>query len=175
MAWLSKLNSEISGAIRSDEEGKLDLDALEGVRVNILRDVMVLRKHISSLKSKLKEEHSKTSSLSAIPVWKNSSGVDVDLSDLKKSAGTPNNIVIAVSPFERAISGMMINAHVSAGHPMEDVFEALKSKYDLTDREELSIMQICMDSGFPMFKDRGTISDDADSASRIDFVKNYFA
>ena len=46
-----------------------------------------------------------------------------------------------------------------------------KREYDLTDREELAILQICMDR-FPLFKDRGTISgkDEKDSLRQI-FLK----
>jgi len=94
---------------------------------------------------------------------------------MEKSASVPNNLVIAVTPFERAITGIMINSHVSAGRAMADTFEALKKKYDISEREELAIMQICMDSGFPIFKDRGTVGFEDDEGTALDFVKNYFA
>ena len=58
---------------------------------------------------------------------------------------------------------------------MADTFEALKEKYDISEREELSIMQICMDSGFPIFKDRGTVGSGETGDIALDFVKNYFA
>ena len=75
----------------------------------------------------------------------------------------------------------MINAHVSGGHPIEDVYGFLAKKYSIDDREELAIMQLCMDSGFHMFKDRGTYAPfDADSDKKegkagVDFLRNYFA
>lgn len=181
ISFLDRLNGNISKAIREDHESILDIAKLEDVRLNIMRDVLVLKDHLSKLKKQIKDSHSKKAS---IPDWKSPSGASVSYEELRrreelrKIAATPNNLVIAVSPFERAISGMMINAHVSSGHPMEEVYASLKKKYDLTDREELSIMQLCMDSGFHIFKDRGSYSEEpaGDGEKRgIDFVRNYFA
>jgi len=172
ISFLDRLNSQISRAVQDDVESVLDLEKLEDIRSSIMRDVITLKDHLNSLKKKLKDQHSKKAS-DKPPMWVASSGEKVELT---KEAAIPNNMVISVTPFERAISGMMINAHVSAGKPMAEVYDALKKKYELTDREELAILQICMDSGFPLFKDRGTISgkDEKDSLS-VDFLKNYFA
>lgn len=172
ISFLDRLNSQISKAIKEDVDGVLDLLELENVRANIMRDVIKLKQHLGNLKKKLKE--SNAGEKTDIPLWKNSEGKEVPVSDISKKASVPNNMVICVTPFQRAITGMMINAHVSSGKPMADVFEALKKKYDITEREELEIVQICMDSGFPMFKDRGTVGSE-DEGSAIDFIKNYFA
>lgn len=172
ISYLDGLNSEISKAIKSDADRVLDLVSLDEIRSNIMRDIITLKDHLKRLDKKLKDQHSKKADHEA-PLWAAANGEKVELT---KEAAIPNNLVIAVTPFERAISGMMINAHVSAGKPMDEVYEALKKKYELTDREELAILQICMDSGFPLFKDRGTVSgkDEKDSLS-VDFLKNYFA
>lgn len=174
--FLERLNNEISRAIRDDVEGKLsdDIDQLEEIRTNIMKDILVLKNHLSILKKKFKEEHEKK----AAPLWLNGAGEEIRIDgDISKKASTPNNIVISVTPFERAISGMLINATVSAGYDMEEVYEFLKDKYKLSDREELAIMQIVADSGYHIFKDRGTFSGDKDDeGSRgVDFMKNYFA
>jgi len=183
ISFLDKTNSEISRAIREDTENALDVQGLEDTRVKIMRDIMVLKEHLGKLKKKLKEEHGKKASLdeNGIPNWVSASGEEVEYSDLKKEAATPRNIVIAVSPFERAISGIMINAHVSGGHSIEDVYGFLSNKYSIDEREELAIMQLCMDSGFHIFKDRGTYSpndssaDNANGKTGVDFLRNYFA
>ena len=174
--FLERLNNEISRAIRDDVEGKLsdDIDHLEEIRTNIMKDILVLKNHLSILKKKFKEEHEKK----AAPLWLNGAGEEIRIDgDISKKASTPNNIVISITPFERAISGMLINATVSAGYDMEEVYEFLKDKYELSDREELAIMQIVADSGYHIFKDRGTFSGDKDDeGSRgVDFMKNYFA
>ncbi len=180
LSFLDKLNSRISAAIREDSDDVLDVQKLEEIRVSIMSDILILKNHLSKLKKKFKEEHDKKASTkeSAIPTWTDKSGRDVSYDDLKKEASTPNNVVIAVSPFERAISGIMINAHVSGGHPMEDVYEFLSNKYSINEREELAIMQLCMDSGFHIFKDRGSYSSEPSDDGKktgIDFVRNYFA
>tara|TARA_A200000159_G_scaffold157799_2_gene174355 strand:- start:1280 stop:2362 length:1083 start_codon:yes stop_codon:yes gene_type:complete len=184
ISFLDRLNSDISRAIRDDHENVLDISELEKVRVNIMRDVLVLKEHLGDLKKQIKDSHGKKASRSVVPAWKTPSGHTMSYEEMKnaenikKEAGTPRNIVIAVSPFERAISGMMINAHVSSGHPIEEVYASLKKKYDLTDREELSIMQLCMDSGFHIFKDRGSYSpagESNDDKRGVDFARNYFA
>lgn len=198
ISFLDRMNGDISRAIREDQENVLDIAKLEDIRVNIMRDVLVLKDHLSKLKRQIRDGHSKSASVEVsspkargskgnlgIPNWESPSGKSIsyrrmrEVEKLEKVAGTPNNLVIAVSPFERAISGIMINAHISAGHPMEDVYGFLTKKYDITDREELAIMQLCMDSGFHIFKDRGAYSNDAsgdESDKRgVDFVRNYFA
>ena len=77
------------------------------------------------------------------------------------------------------IAGIIINSVVSGGKPLEEVYDFLKEKYDLSDREELAIMQVIMDSGYPIFKDRGTFSSkknkDGAKGHGIEFIKNYFA
>ena len=60
-------------------------------------------------------------------------------------------------------------------------------KYDITAREELAILQVLMDMGQPVFKDRGSlpIPEEAKDKSRlealeedlsgVDFITNYFS
>lgn len=157
ISYLNSLNKEISEAIRVDKEGSLNdkITALEKYRSKIINDVMVLKNHIK----KLNEQHSKKASN--------------DNEQIIKEATTPR-IQLVMTPFERAVSGMIINAVVSAGHSFDDVYEFVKDKYKLDEREELAIMQILLDMGHPIFKDRGTISGNKDK-SLVDFMKNYFA
>jgi hypothetical protein len=180
VSWLERLNGEISKNIRLDTDNSLDSDIhkLEEIRVNVMRDILVLKNHLAKLKKRFKEESKKSASLDidGVPSWTSSGGDEVEYSDLKKEASTPRKMVIAVPPFQRAITGILINAHISGGHPMEDVYEFLSKKYSIEPREELAIMQVCMDSGFPIFKDRGTYSGGSkDSNKAVDFIRNYFA
>lgn len=179
-SFLERVDKEISSAIRKDHDGILEISKLEDIRQKIMSDISKLTNHIKMLKSK---DNKKKASIDpkGIPFWTDASGVEHSYSDLRKTAATPSKMVIAVPPFERAIAGIMINAHVSAGHNMEEVYDYLANKYAITPREELSIMQVCMDSGFHIFKDRGTYSgekeDKEDSTAKrgVDFVRNYFA
>jgi len=150
--FLNRLNKEISEAIRSDIENNLDTDILEDVRVRMMNNMTALKDRIGDLKKKHKDNNRKASDVMNVP-WKDGSGNDVDLT---KEATTPIVQTIA-TPFQRAIVGMLINSVVSGGKPFEDVYEYLKDKYKFDDRDELSILQLAMDSGFPIFKDRGLI------------------
>ena len=66
---------------------------------------------------------------------------------LVKEANTPR-IQLVMSAFERAITGMIVNAVVSQGKQVEDVYAELKKAYKFTERDELSIQQILLDMGY---------------------------
>jgi hypothetical protein len=164
--YLNRLNKQISEAIRADREDTLDTAVLDKYRVNIMKDMLTLKEHSKKLQSQIREQHkSKRASL-------NSDGT------FTKEGSIPIPTLV-MTPFERAISGIIINSVISAGHPFEDVYEHLKKKYELTDREELAVMQLVMDMGFPLFKDRGTYSSSVsgydDEKQGLDFIKNYLA
>lgn len=164
--FLEDLNRQISEAIKLDSNDVLDMPVLEELRVRIVRDVAILKDHLNKLKRKLRDSNDKKA--------------EEQSEQIVKEAALPKLNVI-VSAFERAIVGILINATVSAGHPFETVWSFLKEKYDINDREELSIMQLVMDSGFHLFKDRGVMSSKTDkdnkgsSTQGVDFIRNYFA
>lgn len=161
--YLNRLNKEISEAIRMDNDDNLEPEVLEDVRVKIMRDMIMLKDRLSQLRKEVKDKNKKASE---------------EPDDLVKEATTPK-IQLVATPFERAIAGIIINSVISAGHPFEDVYEFLKDKYDLSERDELSILQLVMDSGHHIFKDRGMIGEDkgkdGDKPKGLDFLKNYFA
>lgn len=157
--FLNKLNKEISEALRADKDDLLDIPQLENIRVNLVKDVTTLSNHANDLKKKLKAKKSSEEEPSML-----------------KTASTPS-IQLVVTPFERAIAGIVTNAVVSAGKPFEDVYEFLKKKYSLDDREELAIFQLLKDMGHPIFKDRGTLGkgEKKENGQGVEFIKNYFA
>jgi len=163
--YLSRLNKEISEALRLDSNDALDPHVLEDYRVKIMRDVVTLKTRLSELKTKLNQSTRDKTALYD--------------GDLIKEATTPR-LQIVVTPFERAVAGIIVNSVVSGGKPFEDVYSFLKNKYALDEREELSVMQILMDGGYHIFKDRGVIgSGNPDSAGNpsqhgVEFITNYF-
>jgi hypothetical protein len=188
--FLKKLLSEISIAIRKDDPVSpiLPISELENsFKYKIMSDIIILKDYKKKLEKKisdnLNKKHQKTASV-------NEDNSDIDFIEdvynnilekeaMLKNAFTPK-LQVVVTPFERAISGIIINSVVAGGKQLEDVFEFLKKKYDLNEREELAIMQIIMDSGFPIYRDRGTISSNPDDASEeesygVEFIKGYFA
>ena len=166
-SFLEDLSRRILKSIKLDVDDVLDVSSLEKINNNILADILKLKEHIKHLKRKMKEAGSRE--------------------DLVKIAATPNNVVISVTPFIRAICGILINSCVSAGKPFEEVYDYLKSKYEIKPREELEILQTLMDFGQPIFKDRGSmpipesISDKKDVEEKesalggVDFVRSYFS
>jgi hypothetical protein len=160
--FLSRLNGEISEALRSDNDDHLDVGSLERMRVNMIKDIAIMKRHNKKLQRKHRESIA---------------GLEQE-EGLVKEATTPR-IQLVMTPFERAITGILINATVSAGKPFEEVYDFLNKKYTFTEREELAIMQLAMDMGQPIFKDRGTIGDYRSqhdpSKHGVDFIKNYFA
>lgn len=178
LAYLNKLNREISKAIRTDENNSLDghLDEVEDYRVKTLQGMVALKKRIGDLKRKVKEEGSQMSSLASEDI-ETMIKESINNEELVKEAKS-GKLQVVITPFERAITGILINSVVSAGHPFEDVYDYLKKKFDITEREELAILQIVMDMGFPIFKDRGTIGESGDGEREghgVDFIKTYFA
>lgn len=164
--WLKRLDREISEAIRKDIGNDIDAHQVEQVRQKIDSDIATLKEHLGKVKKK------------AAPSEMESKLISMGRENIEKEA-TVARIQVVMTPFERAISGILINSVVSGGKPFEDVYDFLKDKYKLTDREELAILQIAMDSGFPIFKDRGTIGTTPESGKEterhgVDFIKNYF-
>lgn len=180
--WLTNLGKEISEAVRKDNSGVLDDSTLEEIRVSIMKDILLLKEHIKKLDKTFKKSLKKKAGLDD-DLMKYAEEIEIAYNheiggEIKKTAAHPK-INLYVSPFERAVSGIIINSVVSGGKPLEEVYDFLKEKYNLTDREELAIMQVIMDSGFPIFKDRGTFSSKKDKSGDknygIEFIKNYFS
>jgi len=168
VSYLDNLSRQILKNIKLDVDDVLDVPSLEKINNSILADIVKLKEHVKHLKRKMKEASLKDN-------------------EIVKIAATPNNVVISVTPFIRAICGILINSCVSAGKPFDEVYEYLKGKYEIKPREELEILQTLMDFGQPIFKDRGSmpIPESADNKKEVenmesalggvDFVRNYFA
>ena len=168
ITFLKKLSDEIRRNIRLDEDGDLEdqIDGLERVNTSILADIYTLNAHMKNLDKKLRDQTKKAS---------------VPEQYMTKSASTPSNVVITVDPFIRAITGILVNSVVSAGKSFEEVYDYLCEKYDITEREELMILQVLMDMGQPIFKDRGSLKTEKDLSEKekemsgVDFLTTYFA
>lgn len=77
---------------------------------------------------------------------------------LTKEAGTAK-VYLFEDPFLHAITRILINAHTSAGRNIEEVYAKLKDKYAFTPREELSVQELLMQKGMPIFKDFGRMGE----------------
>ena len=102
--------------------------------------------------------------------------ISINPAALKKRAFSPK-INLMITPFERAITGAIINGKVSQGKDPEKTYDYLTAKYKLDDREQLSVQQLLMDMGYPIHKDRGLLGEDDKNpqGGGVELATNYWA
>lgn len=147
-------------------------------------DVMFLDKAASPCACKVEKKADDNCPTCKIKLWKAAEGLYECISceavferPLTKEAGTAK-LTLVMTPFERAITGAIVNSFVSQGKNPEETYAALKKKYKFTDRDELSIQQVLADMGYPMLKDRGHIGDASEQLNKgkgIEFATQYNA
>jgi hypothetical protein len=73
----------------------------------------------------------------------------------------------------------MINGVVSGGRNMDELWKEAKEKYEMNSREELEILQIMADMGYPEFRDRLRVGEKDGDPSREkgfgEWASNYYA
>ena len=170
IGFLKSLSEEISRNVRADKEGAIDVSEAEDYNQKIIFDILKLKKHLKELKRSMTETAMKAAS-------------EIPEDSMVKSASKSAKMYICITPFHRAISGILVNSVVSAGKPFEEVYEYLVEKYQITPREELELAQVLMDMGYPLFKDRGDLKGSVDNKktkdaavalSGVDFITQYF-
>jgi len=173
-----RLNSRISKALQADDDGVLNIDKIDQLRERVEQHIEVLERMLAAHdEMKKRKRHMRRASddslcpKCAAPLWEtedNGAILSCCLAcgedHIVKEAGTPHFLgaQVHVSAFENAITGMLINAVVSGGRDLEQLYAKLKDKYKLDSREELAILQIMEDKGYPVFKDRARIGEDQD-------------
>jgi len=154
-----KLNNYCSEAMRSDFDGSLDVDDVDKKRQQIEYNMDALQDAIDGLHAMKQTRRNQRRRRRA----------DEDLDDtLTKEAGTPSfqGFQVNITPFHRAIVSGMINGVVSGGRNMNDLWTDAKKKYEMNPREELEILQIMADMGYPEFKDRLRFGEKDEDPSR---------
>jgi len=152
LGQFKKLNAYISNAMHSDYDGVINVKSIDAMRKVIEQNIDELEDALEGLKN-LKKERKKM----------RRRGEEED-PDLKKEATAPhfNGFQMLITPFQRAIASALINGKVSGGRNLEELWKDAKKKYKMEDREELEILQILADMGYPEFKDRLRLGDDND-------------
>ena len=191
VSYIKDLDNQASRAMRSDYDGKIDEEQLDRIRKDMQNMVDRLENHIKRLEKNadtqnvrfIVEGHCEKCDSEA-PMWYNletESQMCVNCEtasddSLKKTATTPM-LNVYMTPFERAVVGTIINAKVSAGRNIEEVYEKLKNKYNFTPREELAFQQLIADHGYPVYKDRALLNEPVDPASgeNVEWMTNYYA
>lgn len=183
IAYLNKLNGEISKAIRSDEENKIRDEDAEEARDQIFKMIERLENALDKLTRKKQNKRAEImlgkrvfarindgtdiqyfisvsdgSSETLLPVQleePTDKQVQAFVSGegLKKEATKTTKIQLFEDPFMHALSRILIESHVTHGKDVDEEFQFLAKKYKLTDRERLSLQEVLLQKGLPFNKD----------------------
>jgi hypothetical protein len=153
-----KLNREVSKALRSDFDDVLDTTRVDELRSFVEKAIDTLEDSlygIEKMKRRRKQMKRRGSE---------------ENGEMVKEGTAPHfgGMVISVSPFIRGIAGLLINGKVANGRNMEELFEEIKKKYDLDKREELEVLQVVADMGYPIYRDRAKLNEDTTDPTRED-------
>lgn len=165
VAYLEKLDSEISKAMRMDVDGKLDAEEVAHSRAQIENGVDLLRARIDKIKESKKSRKKKANISEQI------------VKEAQKITGVQGTYV-TVPLLISGIGRVCINSVVSAGHDLNEVFKNQVKKYKLNDREQAELKFFLLDMGYTLRGDRGFMDDeefDASSSDNDDFAANYQA
>lgn len=169
IAYLQKVDKEISKAVRSDFNNNIDIDMVEKARDEIQRGIERLEdRHEMVATNKYRKK-------------KNKKKADDESDELVKEAQKATHvggIVVSVPLFISHLARVLINGMVSGGHDIEDMFDKLEKKYKLTDREKAELVQLLQDMNYPVRRDRGFMLDeevDTRSSDNFDWSANYSA
>lgn len=165
IAYLEALDKEISRAVRSDLNNEIAIDAVERAR-----------EALHTGKESLQDRHDKIMKTKYPKRKKKADGQDDSMVKEAGKSAHIGDIAVTVPLFISAIARTCINSMVSAGKDIEDCFDKLAKEYDLSNREELELMQLLSDMGYAMRFDRGaTRSKEVDytSTENFDFAANY--
>lgn len=165
-AYLEKLHSEISKAMRTDIDGELDAQAIAMMHDKIDDGIQKIEDRIEKVrKSKKKSKKSEYEQ-------------DGLVKEAQKIFGVQNGVAVVVPLFISSLARVCVNGMVSGGHDIEDMYRKLVKKFKLTDREKMELIQLLQDMGLPMIKDRGLLPEeglDPSSSDNMDLAANYKA
>lgn len=161
IAYLKRINSEISKAVSGDFDGKIDIAKLERGRKEIYSGI----ERLEEARDKFENTHYKKKKANSE-------------SELVKEAKQTHvgGIIVTVPIFISRLARICINGMVSAGHDIEDIYGKLVKKHNLSDRDQAELMQLLADMGYPLRRDRGYNTNeeiDTTSSDNYDWAANY--
>lgn len=162
IAYLQRLNSEISKAMRGDLDGALDSNKIEELRVQIEEGCERLEDRLEKVKASKKSKKKADASYGLVKEGQKAVGVQ--------------GIYVTVPLLISRLARILINGHISAGHDMEDMYKKLVEKYKLDMREQAELQQLLQDMNFPLRQDRGMNPGeemDPTSSDNFDFAALY--
>ena len=162
ISYLKRLEKEIGAAVRSDIDDALDVAQVEKIRDEIFDGIERLEDRQEQLHSSKRSKKSKKSS--------------EEFNAIVKEASKSAAFVVTVPLFISSLARTCLNAMVSNGKDIEQTFDYLAKKFDLTKREEAELMQLLSDMGYAMRRDRGLFRDeefDVTSTDNPELAANY--
>jgi len=163
-AYLERLHSEISKAMRADLDGDLEAEIIASIHEKIEDGLEQLEQRIDKVKQSKKKSAEELQE-----------GI---VKEAQKIFGVQNGVAIVVPLFISAIARVLVNGMISSGRDIEDSYAKLTKKYKLTDREKIELIQLLQDMGLPMIRDRSLLPEDGldtRSDDNFDFGANYQA
>jgi len=164
IAYLERLDNEVSKAMRLDIDGELDANQVEKVRAIIDDGVQRLQDRLDKVKSNKKKSRKKKAEFDA-PLVKEG----------QKITGV-QGVFVTVPLLISRIARVCINGMVSGGHDIEDLYNRQVKFYKLNDREQAEVMQLLADMGYAVNQDRGFMPEyelHVEDSDNMDFAANY--
>lgn len=168
VAYLDKLDGEISRAMRMDLDGELDANQIEKVRAMIDDGISRLHDRLDKVKKVKKTKRSKKKSAAE-------ETTEMMVKEAQKITGV-SGVVVMADLLTSRIARVCINGMVSAGHDIEDLYARQVKEYGLNKREQACVMQLLADMGYPLRQDRGFMPEDdihIEESDNMDWAANY--
>lgn len=162
IAYLKRLNGEMSKAASNDFDGKIDITKFEEAR----REIYSAIERLEEAKNKLETSQYK----------KKKAEVNPEMVKEGQKATHVGGIIVTVPIFISRLARICINGQVSAGHDIEDLYGRLVKKHALDNQQQAELMQLLCDMGYPLRRDRGfDVNEliDETSSDNFDWAANY--
>jgi hypothetical protein len=167
MAYMDRLDNEISKAMRMDLDGELDANKVEEVRAKLDEGIARLQARLDKVKETKKSTRKR----------KKSSEIEHEgiVKEAQKILGV-SGVYIMAPLLISGLARICVNGTISAGHDISDLYHRQVQQWKLSDREQFELKQLLFDMGFPIPYDRSVVADqDFDPASEdnYEFMANY--
>lgn len=169
VAYMERLDNEISKAMRMDLDSELDANQVEKIRAQLDDGLSRLQARIDKIKESKKSSRKKKKTAEY--------EIDADgfIKEAQKITGV-KGVYVTVPLLISRIARVCVNGTVSAGHDIEDLYARQVKKYALNDREQAEVRQLLWDMGYPLREDRGFFPDDdleVSDSDNMDWAANY--
>lgn len=165
IAYLERLDNEVSKAMRLDIDGELDANQIEKVRSIIDNGIERLHDRLDKIKTSKKKGRKKKAEFLGDGIVK----------EAQKITGV-QGVFVTVPLLISRIARVCINGMVSGGHDIEDLYERQVKFYKLNDREQAEVMQLLADMGYAVTQDRGFMPEQelhVEDSDNMDWAANY--